>query len=337
MAKPAIVVIGASAGGFAALRKLTAALDPPLESPILVVLHVGAQPSQLPELLNAVGVTPAKHGEDGEAILPGRIYVAPPDRHMLVAGGRIRLTRGPKENWARPAIDPLFRSAAQAYGRSAIGVILTGHLNDGSAGLYEIKQRGGVAIAQDPRDAANPEMPASAARHVRLDYCPSLSELPSLLQKLVTGKETAVTIDAAKAAAPARPEMINGEEFDRPITVTCPDCGGALRRSEVGTIVKYACHIGHLYTAEAMAAAQFNEMERVMRAAERILNERSEFCRQMADRADPRAEVWRSASAEALERAYTLRDFVEQEWITPQAAPPASTGLAGRSVEAPVA
>lgn len=322
MAPPSIVVIGASAGGVPALRSLVAGLKTPLPAPVLVVLHIGALPSELPFLLNAAGVMPAKHGEEGEAIRPGQIYVAPPDRHMIVVDGHIRLPRGPKENWARPAIDPLFRSAAEGFGRRAIGVILTGNLNDGSAGLYELKRRGGIAIAQDPEDAAHSDMPASAAAHVDLDYCLPLAEIPGLLAKLLNEEEGAVTADPQKQAAGNGGALVEGEVFDRPITITCPDCGGALRRGEVGTMLKYACHIGHTYTAEAMAAAQFDDMEKVMRAAERILNERAEFCRQMAESAaKPRdEEAWRAASLEALERAYTLRDFVEQDWISPSAA-----------------
>ena len=325
MASPSIVVIGASAGGVAALRSFAAALTTPLSVPILIVLHVGAHPSELPSLLNTEGVTPAKHGEDGEAIEPGQIYVAPPDRHMIVVDGRIRLTRGPKENWARPAIDPLFRSAAEGFGPAAIGVILTGNLNDGSAGLYEIKRRGGIAIAQDPHDSAHPDMPRSAAAHVDLDYCLPLAEIPGLLARLVNEEEGVVTARPQKQARESGRNVIESEVFDRPITITCPDCGGALRRSEVGTMVKYACHIGHSYTAEAMAAAQFDDMEKVMRSAERILNERAEFCRQMAEHAGAAGraagdESWHAASLQALERAYTLRDFIEQDWIAPHAA-----------------
>lgn len=325
MAFPSIIVIGASAGGVTALRSLAAGLTTPLPTPILVVLHVGAHSSELPFLLNAAGVTPAKHGEDGEAIQPGQIYVAPPDRHMIVVDGHIRLTRGPKENWARPAIDPLFRSAAEEFGPAAIGVILTGNLNDGSAGLYEIKRRGGIAIAQDPDDAAHPDMPGSAAAHVDLDFCLPLAEIPGLLARLVNEEEGDVTASPKKQAAENGGNLSDGKVFDRPITITCPDCGGALRRAEIGTMVKYACHIGHTYTAEAMAAAQFEDMEKVMRSAERILNERAEFCRQMAERAGAPAnaagdEIWRAASREALERAYTLRDFIEQDWISPPVA-----------------
>ncbi len=327
MTPGSIIVIGASAGGVTALRELTAGLTSPLPVPILIVLHVGALRSELPALLNAAGVTPAKHGKDGEAAHAGQMYIAPPDRHMTVVDGHIRLTRGPKENWARPAIDPLFRSAAEGFGPAAIGVILTGNLNDGSAGLHEIKQRGGVAIAQDPDDAADPEMPTSAATHLKLDYCLPLAKIPALLQRLVTKEEGVVTANSRKQTPENEGNMSDAEKFDRPITVTCPDCGGALRRSEVGTMVKYSCHIGHTYTAEHMAAAQFDDMEKVMRSAERILNERAEFCRQMGEKAGAvgeaaAGEIWHSASRQALERAYTLRDFIEQDWITPSPVAP---------------
>jgi two-component system chemotaxis response regulator CheB len=326
MTSSSIIVIGASAGGVGALRALAAGLTPPLPAPILVVLHLGAQRSQLPSLLNSCGPTPASHGEDGVLVEPGHIYVAPPDRHMIVVGGRLRLTRGPKENWARPSIDPLFRSAADSYGARAIGVILTGNLDDGTAGLYEIKRRGGIAIAQAPSDAAHPDMPISAASHVDLDYCLPLVEIPRLLRKLVTEEDRAVA-DLPPRTGPRRGhDTVNGETFERPITITCPDCGGALRRSEMGSLVKYSCHIGHTYTAEAMAAAQFDDMEKVMRSAERILNERAEFCRQMAERlavsGDPAdSALWRAAGGEAVERAYALRDFIEQDWLVPNAAP----------------
>lgn len=272
-------------------------------------------------LLNAAGPLPAKHAEDGEAIRPGHIYIAPPDRHMMVVEGRLRLLRGPKENWARPAIDPLFRSVAECYGSHAVGVVLTGNLNDGTLGLFEIKRRGGVAVAQDPTDAANPQMPRSAAEHVALDYCLPLAEMPALIIQLVDGKE------GKDAVMPKMEPEINGRNFERPLTVTCPECGGALKKIEIESVVKFGCHIGHSYTAEIMAEAQFEEMEKVMRAAVRFLNERAEFCRQMAEysqSAEPDISThWHAASKQALERAYVLRDLVEQDWLKPETGRPA--------------
>jgi two-component system, chemotaxis family, protein-glutamate methylesterase/glutaminase len=325
MGSSSIIVIGASAGGVRALTSLASALPETLSAPVLIVLHIGANRSELPALLTAAGPLPATHAKDGETILPSHIYVAPPDRHMIVADGRLRLLRGPKENCARPAVDPLFRSVAEGYGPDAVGVILTGNLNDGALGLFEIKQCGGVAIAQDPNDAAYPDMPSSAACHVALDYCLPLAEIPALLVELVNRK------DGKEVAVPKTSSQLNGEEseiissqtFERPLTVTCPDCGGALKRMEVGSIVKFGCHTGHIYTAEIMATAQFEEMEKVMRAAVRFLNERAEFCLQMAEHgvvADPDASRdWHAASKQALDRAYKLRDLVEQDWLMPEA------------------
>ncbi len=324
MAHSSIIAIGASAGGVTALRSLAAALPDTLRAPVLVVLHIGAHRSELPGLLNAVGPVPAKHAEDGETIFPGRIYVAPPDRHMIVAGGRLRLLRGPKENCARPAIDPLFRSVAERYGSGAVGVILTGKLNDGALGLFEIKRLGGVAIAQDPNDAAYPDMPMSAAEHVALDYCLPLAEMPELLLKLVDRNERKELVMPKPSSQPdgQKPDIISSRTFERPLTVTCPDCGGALIMFEVGSMIKFGCHIGHTYTAEIMATAQFEEMEKVMRAAVRFLNERAEFCLQMAEHGGVTdsdvSSDWHAASKQALDRAYKLRDLVEQDWLTPE-------------------
>lgn len=333
MTRSSIIAIGASAGGVDALRTLVAALPENFSAPVLIVLHIGAYRSELPALLTAVGRVPAKHAEDGEDIRPGQIYVAPPDRHMLVDRGRVRLSRGPKENCARPAIDPLFRSVAEHYGPAAAGVILTGNLNDGTTGLFDIKRCGGVAIGQDPHDAAYPEMPASAAAHVALDYCLPLPEIPALLVKLVDrNEEKEMAMSKASAQTDGQePGTARGRPFERPVTVTCPDCGGALKAFEVGSVIKFGCHIGHIYTAEVMAAAQFEEMEKTMRAAVRFLNERAEFCLQMAEHGgvsgDDVAGDWHAASKQALDRAYKLRDLVEQDWITPEAPRRAAAAL----------
>ncbi|MBV9330215.1 MAG: chemotaxis protein CheB, partial [Alphaproteobacteria bacterium] len=159
---PRIVVIGASQGGVEALHGLVERLPGDFAAPILVVIHVGAGPSILPSILNDIGRLNASHVKNGDAIRPGHIHVAPPDHHLIVVDGRLELSRGPRENWTRPAIDPLFRSAAEAYGADVIGVILSGGMNDGTAGLYEIKRRGGIAVVQDPDEAEAPSMPQSA-------------------------------------------------------------------------------------------------------------------------------------------------------------------------------
>lgn len=253
----ALVVIGASEGGVDAIRSLATALPAKFPAAVFVVLHIGAHKSQLPALLNLSGQLPARHALDGEPIRPGRIYVAPPDHHLVIEQGHMRLTRGPRENWARPAIDPLFRSAAEVYGPDVIGIVLTGGLNDGTAGLFEIKRHGGTTIVQDPDDAANPTMPRSALQHVQVDHCAILSDLPALLTTLVDSHGRAAGKTVPVPLKTWSTEMTADYKLDDPVAVTCPDCGGVLRRTELGTLTQFRCHIGHVYTEEVMVAAQF--------------------------------------------------------------------------------
>jgi two-component system, chemotaxis family, protein-glutamate methylesterase/glutaminase len=177
----AVVVVGASYGGVEAMQKLFADLPATIPAAIFVVLHIGPHPSQLPDLLNKCCTLPARHARHGELIRPGNIYVAPPDHHLLVRRQHMTLSRGPRENWTRPAIDPLFRSAARSYGPAVVGVILTGRLNDGTAGLFDIKRKGGITVVQDPSDALCPSMPSSALKHVAIDHCVGLADMPRLL------------------------------------------------------------------------------------------------------------------------------------------------------------
>ena len=329
-----MIVIGASAGGVEALRGLVARLPATLDAAILVVLHIGAHRSELPALLNQAGVLRASHPEQGEPIRRGRIYVAPPDHHLVVEAGLIGLTKGPRENWARPAIDPLFRSAAERYGDRVIGVILTGALNDGTAGLYAVKQRGGITIVQDPADCENPSMPLSALAHVAIDHCLPLAGLPTLLARLAgeqaeRGRSGWTTADQALASEGQ--EMDADYKLDRPFTVTCPDCGGALARSQLGSLTQFRCHIGHVYTGTVMMRAQFAALEQSLEAAMRSLSERAELCRQLVETIadgghDPQAAAqWEAAEAEAKAQTFLLRRVLEREWIQPDAferAPP---------------
>jgi chemotaxis response regulator CheB len=177
----AIVVVGASYGGVEAMERLFADLPAQVPAAILCVLHVGPYPSQLPSILNRHSFLHAHFAREGELIRRGEIYVAPPDHHLLVRRGHLRLSRGPRVNWSRPAIDALFASAAKTYGSSVIGVLLTGRLNDGTAGLYEVKRHGGMTIVQDPSDAMCPGMPASALKHVTVDHCVPLAAMPRIL------------------------------------------------------------------------------------------------------------------------------------------------------------
>lgn len=180
-----VIAIGASAGGVRALQELVSELDPSIPAVWCVVLHIDAHGSEMPGLLSRAGRMPAVHVGTGQRLENGCIYLAPPDLHFMVEDGHAVLSRGPRENWARPAIDPLFRSVAAAYGPRAVGVVLTGNLNDGTAGLLAIKQANGVAVVQDPRDAEFSTMPRSALRHVAVDHRVPLVAMPGLLSSLI--------------------------------------------------------------------------------------------------------------------------------------------------------
>ncbi len=318
------MVIGASVGGVEVVCALAAALPPDIAATIFVVLHIGALKSILPSMPNEVGPMRAQHPSDGMPIHAGQIYVAPPDHHMLVEPGRVRLTRGPRENWARPAVDPLFRSAAHAYGAGVVGVILTGGLNDGTAGLLEVKRQGGVTVVQDPGEAEDPSMPRSALQHVQVHHCLPLRSMPALLSELVDKRQRARSIGVAQAAPPMKrgDAMTANYKLDEPVALICPDCGGALQRTEAGTLTQFRCHIRHVLTAEVMVPAQFAAMEWSLAAAMRSLTERGELCRQMGERAQAAghaelAAQWTAATHEARERAVGLRDLLEREWTHP--------------------
>ena len=181
-----IIVIGASVGGVKALRELAGGLPAGLTAALFMVLHVGDNRSDLPALLARAGKLPAAHATDRQVIEPGHIYVAPPRYHLLLEPGHTILSRGPRENWSRPAIDALFRTAAKAYGGRVIGIVLTGRLNDGTAGLKAVRNAGGIAIVQQPEDAECPDMPASALYHAGADFCLPLREIPKLLVELTS-------------------------------------------------------------------------------------------------------------------------------------------------------
>src|SRR4051812_13963699 len=242
-----LVVVGASAGGIEALRAVVAGLPPDFAAPICVVLHTAPQsPGVLDAILSRAGPLPATNARDQERLVPGHIYVAPPDYHLLIEPGRVRVTKGPRENRFRPAIDPLFRSAAQVYGPAAIGVVLTGNLDDGTAGLWAVKQLGGTAIVQHPDDALFPAMPTSALRHVKVDYSVPLPELPPLLVKLtseVPAESVAVPVPPAmevevKIAKEEHPVDAGLGGIAKPSVYACPECHGVLLQLEEGGRVR---------------------------------------------------------------------------------------------------
>jgi two-component system, chemotaxis family, protein-glutamate methylesterase/glutaminase len=259
-----IIVIGASSGGFEALKKIAKALPSGFEPPIMIVWHMSPDVRGiLPQALNRISPIYAVHAHDGEELGSNRIYVAPPDHHMILEDGKIRVTRGPKENRFRPAIDPLFRSAAYAYGNRVIGVILSGGLDDGTAGLWAVKHYGGIAVVQDPSDAEVPSMPENAAREVKVDHCLPVSEIAELLVRLskqpitkntmvVNDQETKKEIEIAAEKNTMHKNFLG---FGKLTPYTCPECHGVLSRLQNDNIVRYRCHTGHAYSADSLLTA----------------------------------------------------------------------------------
>lgn len=288
-----VIVIGASAGGFSVLLELVAGLPANFPASVLVVLHVGSHPSVLPELFNTRGPLPAMHPRSKQRLHPGTIYVAPPDHHMLVADDAIWLTRGAKEHHARPAIDPLFRSAAIACGARVIGVVLSGRLDDGTAGLQAIKQCGGLVVIQDPAEAEQPSMPASALAHVAVDHCVSRKQLARTLIALVGQPVPAHAVPHAMPTRLVCEQRIStgtsGEDpmedlnaIGKPSTFACPDCSGVLWEISGSHPLRYRCHTGHGYSLRSLAHTQCTNTDKALWSAFRALQEREELLRALA-------------------------------------------------------
>jgi len=309
------IVIGASAGGVEALSQLLSLLPPDLPAAVFVVLHIPAQGhSVLPNILNRAIAKRQKqsslkaiHPQDGEQIEYGKIYVAPPDRHLLVKHGSISLARGPKENSHRPAVDPLFRTAARAYGQRVVGVVLSGTLDDGTAGLMAVKQQGGMAIVQDPAEAMYEGMPRSAIENVKVDRILPVTDIAALLAELANQPVAAATVVVsdyiAIEADMAELELNAMQNPDRPGTPSpyaCPDCGGVLWELDEGRLMRFRCRTGHAYSTDSLVAAQSEQLEDALWNALRALEEKAALTERMANR------------ARDLQQAYSSRRFTEQ-------------------------
>ena len=302
-----IVVVGASAGGVEALGEMVARLPEDLPAAVFVVLHISATgTSVLPAILERRGDLPAAHAVDEEPIAHGRIYIAPPDHHLFLQPGIVRVVRGPKENGYRPAIDPLFRSAAHAFGPRVIGVILSGVLDDGTAGLAVVKMRGGRTLVQDPSDALYDGMPSSAIEFVGPEQVLPSADLAAAIAQLADEPASDQVTDMPTE------QMLDEEEFiqvdrgssDRPQNglpsgFTCPECGGGLWESDEGGLPRYRCRTGHGYSIETLLAEQSGNVEAGMWAALRALEERAALTRRMASRFRARG---RRSTAERFER-----------------------------------
>src|SRR3954469_10177825 len=302
-----VIVVGGSAGAVEPLQELVGGLPRGLAAAVCIVLHLGNRQSKLPELFSQVGSLPACWAAGGDPLQPGRIYVAPPDQHLLVTPRHVHLSRGPRENRTRPAVDPLFRSAAEAYGPAVIGVILSGMLGDGTAGFSAIKRQGGTTVVQDPKDARYPSMPRSALANVSVDHCLPASAMAGLLARLVENRMPAATPVSLRLVQPQTvkegTEVEGDYQLGDPVALTCPECGGALKESKRDSLPSYPCHIGHRYAGPDMDAAQFQMMEQALGIALRALNERAALCRRMTAAAEQKGQVlsaqrWAATSQE---------------------------------------
>jgi two-component system, chemotaxis family, protein-glutamate methylesterase/glutaminase len=317
-----IVVVGASAGGVEALIHLAASLPSDLPAAMFVVLHLPATgTSALPEILRRHGPLPAAHVKDGEPIQPGRVYVAPPDHHVLLRTGHVHLSRGPRENGHRPAIDPLFRSAAREYATRVIGLVLSGALDDGTAGLLAIKSRGGTTVVQDPADALYPGMPGNALEHVQVDHVAAAASMGKLLARLITD-QAEPPADPAPSAMQVEVEMegfsleaFEGNHPGRPSGFSCPDCNGVLWQIQDGGLERYRCRVGHAWSPASLLTQQSEALEAALWVALRSLEERAALARRLAEPARRRgytvtATRFEEQAAEAQQAARLVRDML---------------------------
>jgi two-component system chemotaxis response regulator CheB len=314
-----IIVIGASAGGVEGVSRVLAALPANLAASVFVVVHTRPHgQSVLPTIFNRAGPLEAMHAVDGERIARGHVYVALPDFHMMLGYGRIRLVRGPMENHTRPAIDPLFRSAALHYGSRVIGVILTGFLDDGTAGLVAIKARGGLAIVQDPLDARESSMPRSALEHAEVDHVVPLHGIGPLLARLVDEPVAAVAAQPAADTIELETRIAAAEPIaeENPVAklgaaslFSCPECHGVLLEVTDGKPLRFRCRVGHAYSAESLIADQSSQLEASLWTTLRALEENCALALRMAERSKtPRTAAFlRTVAAERRRQAEEIR------------------------------
>jgi len=307
-----IIVIGASAGGVEALMELTRGLPADLPAAVLIVLHVARHgTSIMPHILTREATLPAKHPQSGDRIEPGNIYLAPNDYHLLVEDGSIVLDAGPRENGFRPAVDTLFRTAAKNYGSRVVGVVLTGLLDNGSAGLVSVKANGGIVIVQEPTDAMFPDMPENALKVVEADYVLPLAQIPAILAQLArtqVPQPAGISRNdnpADEAKDIGTDNTIYTDEAGKKSDLVCPECGGALVEYQGGKndqLVSFRCRVGHRYSLHTLLENQSKTTEAMLWAAVRSLEENNSVYRRMAQQAhtshQPSTEAWYLAKAE---------------------------------------
>lgn len=341
MAKRDIIVIGASAGGVTALKELVTDLPSDFKASIFIVLHISPHsPSYLPEILSTAGPLKALHPKDGEPVLPGRIYIAPPDHHLLVEYDQVIVKKGPKENRFRPSIDALFRSAAYTYGPRVIGVVLTGMLDDGTSGMWSVKRLGGITIVQEPLDAMYSSMPDNVLINVDVDYqLPLVDIAPMLCQlsqevvadtpELLPDEEKRMEAEVNIAAQDSAFEL-GILDMGQLTPLTCPECNGTLVSIKEGKIIRYRCHTGHAFTASTLLAETTKVVEESFWKAVRSLEETvillEQSGRHFAEGGNQEAaEQFFEKARETQLRARKTHDFAfQQEKLSEDSAVPRS-------------
>lgn len=316
------IVIGASSGGLQALIELLRPLPVQIDAAIFVVIHTAPDGiGLLPRILARGTARNAAFARDRERIERGRIYLAPPDHHLLVKRDVVRVVRGPRENRFRPAIDPLFRTAARAYGPRVIGIVLSGGLDDGTHGLELIKRHGGIAVAQDPQDAVIPSMPLSAIQNVEVDFILKPADIGARLPALIcesVADESVIVPEGVDVAEGIPDNLRTGHIPGPPSPYTCPDCGGAMWELEDGKLLRFRCHTGHGFTADSLSAGQGEAVDHTLWSALRALEEQAALRRRMAAHAEhvrqlPNAREFQAQARDAEERAATLRRILTSQ------------------------
>lgn len=310
MAQRDIIVIGGSAGGLQVLQTIVSALPWDLPAAIFVVLHTTEDsPGVIPEILNRSSKLPVMYAVHNATILPSRVYVAPAgQRHMTLDRGKVRLEPGPRENRSRPSIDALFRSASYSYGNQVIGVVLTGNLDDGTSGLLAIKNRGGLAIVQDPEEAVAPSMPSNAIEGTNVDFILPAEQIgPRLVELAATQSSEKVQL------------VPNGDTSMSPTgqTYDCPECGGVLEETEEGGMLRLRCRVGHIYSPDSLMADQTQAVERALWAAIRSMEEQAEFSNRLAENSRQKRRVrlarrFAEKAESSRENASVLRELLQK-------------------------
>jgi two-component system chemotaxis response regulator CheB len=277
-----VITIGASAGGLDAVRELIRQIPKNINAAIFVVLHLSkaAVPEILVERIKKVSALPCSVAIHNQAIKPGHIYIAPPDAHLMIKRDSIIIGHGPAENRFRPSIDVMFRSAAASFGESAIGIVLTGFLNDGTAGMWAIKQSGGHCLVQDPNEAEYPDMPLSVVETMEADYCIPLKAMGNIIRKIAEKKPVktieppAIVRAESRLSEKAATDLEAVSELGEKTVYACPDCGGGLWNMNNGRVKHYRCHIGHSYSEKDLQLRQSETIEQTLWVALRMMEER---------------------------------------------------------------